>query len=233
MGAIPEKQTKDAELHDYPFDAEIFRETFNRYVWKLNIAFLTVVVVICTPIMARAIASYLEMTGIDITGFLRLWHAGVSFLSDLGFSHINELISSGIISLGVISIGGISSCGTISIGGGVSLGIISIGGVGSCGTISIGGQFAVGLVAISSANAYGLVAISTGYKQFIGTDQYTSGKAVGLIAIGRHARGSYALSYYDDGEGTYLLSPEHQDPEAVTLFTRWFRKFKGAFPGLS
>ena len=101
--------------------------------------------------------------------------------------------------------------------------------------------------AISSANAYGLIAISTGYKQFIGSDQYTSGKAVGLIAIGRHAHGSYALSYYDDDAKstylfspkrqdpeaiTYLFSPKRQDPEAVTFFTRWLRKFKDAFVNL-
>jgi hypothetical protein len=233
MGATPEKQTKDEELHNYPFDAEIFRRTFNGYVRKLNIIFSTLVLVICCPIMARAIASYLEMTGVDITGFLRVWHAGASFLSGLGFNYINELVSSsGIVSFGVISIGGIASFGVISIGGGGSCGVISIGGVGSCGVISIGGQFAVGLIPLSSANAYGLVAISTGYKQFIGTDWYAGGKAVGLIAIGRHARGAYALSYDGKGEGIYILSPECQDPEAVTLFTRWFQKFKGAFVGL-
>ena len=254
MGAIPEKQTKDKELHNYPFDAEIFRRTFNGYVRKLNIIFSTLVLIICCPIVARAVASYLDMTGIDITGFLRVWHSGASFLSDLGFGYINELISSGIVSRGVISMGGIASCGVISIGGGVSCGVISIGGVGSCGVISIGGHFAVGLISLSSANAHGFVAISTGYKQFIGSDQYTNGKAVGFIAIGRHARGGYALSYDDGGESTYLLSltrqdpgtvtlftgwsggksayllsPERQDPEAVVLFTRLFRKFKGAF----
>ena len=233
MGALPEKQTRDnKELHNYPFDAEIFRRTFNGYVRKLNITFSTLVIIICTPIVARAIASYLEMTGIDITGFQRVWQTGASFLSDMGGNYISELVSSGIISLGVISIGGIASCGTISVSGGVSCGVISIGGIGSCGTISIGGQFAAGLVAISSANAYGLIAISTGYKQFIGSDQHAGGRAVGLIAIGRRASGGYALSYDDNAKSTYLLSPERQDPEAVALFTRLFRKFKSAFIGL-
>ena len=229
MGIVPEKQTKDKELHNYPFDAEIFRRTFNGYVRKLNIIFSTLVLIICCPIVVHAIASYLEMTGIDITGFLRVWHAGASFLSDLGFGYINELISSGFVSCGVISMGGIASCGVISIGGGVSCGVISIGGVGSCGVISIGGHFAVGLISLSSANAYGLIAIATGYKQFIGTDQDAGGKAVGLIAIGRHAHGGYALSYDDEGKGIYSFSPARQDPEAVALFTRLFRKFKGAF----
>ena len=141
MGATPEKQTKDEELHNYPFDAEIFQRTFNGYVRKLNIIFSTLVLVICCPIMARAIASYLEMTGVDITGFLRVWHAGASFLSGLGFNYINELVSSsGIVSFGVIS-GGIASFGVISIGGG-----------GSCGVISIGGQFAVGLIKFRCQN---------------------------------------------------------------------------------
>lgn len=169
------------------------------------------------------------MAQTDITGFLRVWHAFESLLLVLGFGHISDkLISSGLVSFGVISFGGFASFGVIAFGGVGSCRIISVG-VGSCGVISIGGQDAVGIIAVSTANAYGLITISTGYKQFIGTDQYTNGKAFGLIAVGRHARGVYALSYNEEGEGTYQFSPKRQDPEAVALFTRLFRKYKRAF----
>ena len=39
MSEISEKQIKDEELHNYPFDAEIFRNTFNGYVRRFNTIF--------------------------------------------------------------------------------------------------------------------------------------------------------------------------------------------------
>jgi len=60
-------------------------------------------------------------------------------------------------------------------------------------------------------------------------NEYLHGKALGLIAIARHARGVYALSYDEEGEGTYQFSPKRQDPETVALFTQRFRKLKKAF----
>ena len=56
-----------------------------------------------------------------------------------------------------------------------------------------------------------------------------NGKAFGVIAIGQEARGVYSLSYGEEGEGTYQFSPKRQDPEAIALFTRWYKKFKDAF----
>ena len=97
-------ETKTENLHNYPFDASIFRNTFNGYVGKFNTIFATLIILISAPFVARVIAWYLELTGIDITGFLNVWHA-------LGLSNISyELISSGMISFGNLS------CGVISIG---------------------------------------------------------------------------------------------------------------------
>ncbi|MCY3723395.1 MAG: hypothetical protein OXG97_14325 [Candidatus Poribacteria bacterium] len=119
-------ETKTEDLHNYPFDASIFRNTFNGYVGKFNTIFATLIILISAPFAARVIAWYLELTGIDITGFLNVWHA-------LGLSNISyELISSGMISFGNLS------CGVISIGFWGSCGIISIGLWGSCGVVSIG-----------------------------------------------------------------------------------------------
>ena len=82
-------KTKTEELHNYPFDASIFRNTFNGYVGKFNTIFATLIILISAPFAARVIAWYLELTGVDITGFLNVWYA-------LGLSNISyELISSG------------------------------------------------------------------------------------------------------------------------------------------
>ena len=215
------KQTKTENLHNYPFDAEIFRRTFNGYVGRFHTISIVVILLICAPFISYAIAWYLEQTKVDITGFLRLWHTGESLLLDLGFPHIVfGMFASGIVSVGHFSFGIVSV-------GNFSFGVISIGGFLSCGVISIGGISTVGVISIGYSHVYGIIAISTGSKDM--SQRYRGGQAFGLIAIGRHARGVYALSYDADGEGTYQLSPRHQDPEAVVLFTRWFRKFKGAF----
>ena len=87
----------------------------------------------------------------------------------------------------------------------------------------------MGVIALGNNNVYGLVAIATGNKKPFEKGQYMNGKAFGVIAIGRQARGVYSLSYGEEGEGTYQFSPKRQDPEAVALFTRWYKKFKGAF----
>ena len=224
MSEISEKQSETEDLHDLPFDTEIFQNTFNGYVRKFNTIFATLIILVCAPFVAYVIAWYLEMTKVDITGFLDLWHASVDLLLDLGFPHLTYKV----ISLGIVSVGGVSF-GVISVGAHFSCGIISIGGFGSCGVISIGGLLSVGVVTIGYSRAYGLISIATGNKQPFEKNRYINGKSYGLIAIGRHARGVYALSYDEDGEGTYQFSPKRQDPEAVALFTRWFRKFKGAF----
>ena len=222
MSEISEKQTKTEGLHNYPFDASIFRDTFNGYVGKFHTTFAVLVFLMCAPFIAYMIAWYLEMTKVDITGFLDLWHASGDMLLDMGFPHItykvisSEIVSLGGLSFGIISVGIFSSCG-----------VISIGNFSSCGVISIGGMSSVGVIAIGYSHVYGIIAIATGNKNI--SERYHGGQAFGFIAVGRHARGVYALSYDAEGEGTYQFSPKRQDAEAVALFTRWFRKFKGAF----
>ena len=224
MSKISGKQIKDEEFHNYPFDAKIFRQTFNGYVRRFNTIFFSLVLLICAPFIAYAIAWYLGEARVDVTGFLNLWHATGSLLLDLGFPYISyRPISLANISLGILSFG------VISIGFHVSFGVISVGGFVSCGVISIGGMSSVGVIALGNNNVYGLVAIATGNKRPFEKGVYMNGKAFGFIAIGRQARGVYTLSYDDDGDGTYLFSPKRQDSEAVALFTRWYKKFKNAF----
>ena len=217
---MSEKQTKTEDLHNYPFDADIFRKTFNRYVQRFNTIFFTLVFLICAPFIAYAIAWYLGEARVDITGFLNLWHATESLLLDIGFPHIVfGMFASGIISVSHFAFGIISV-------GNFSFGVISIGMFCSCGIISIGGMCSVGIIAIGYARAYGVIAFAIGKKNI--NPSYSIGQAFGVIAIGRDARGVYSLSYGEKGEGIYQFSPERQDPEAVALFTRWFKKFKGA-----
>lgn len=85
----------------------------------------------------------------------------------------------------------------------------------------------VGIIAIGYSRAYGVIAIAIGKRNI--HQNYPAGQAFGVIAIGRDAHGVYSLSHGEKGEGTYQFSPERQDSEAVVLFTRWFKKFKGAF----
>ena len=223
MSKISGKQITDEELHNYPFDAEIFRRTFNRYVRRFNTIFFSLAFLICAPFIAYAIALYLEQAKVDVTGFLNLWYAGESLLLDLGFPHV----SFGIFASGTIAVGHMS-VGLISVGN-FSCGVISIGGFGSCGVISIGGLSSAGVIALGNNNVYGLVAIAIGNKKPFEKGVYMNGKAFGFISFGRQARGVYSLSYGDNSEGTYQFSPKRQDPEAVTLFIPWYKKFKNAF----
>ena len=89
MSKTSEKQIKTEDLHSYPFDAEIFRKTFNGYIRRFNTIFTVSVILICTPFIAYAIARYLEMTKVDITSFLNLWHTSTDLLLDLGFPYIS------------------------------------------------------------------------------------------------------------------------------------------------
>ncbi|MYB93622.1 hypothetical protein F4054_02195 [Candidatus Poribacteria bacterium] len=224
MSAISKKQAKTEDLHNYPFDANIFRRTFNRYVQRFKTIFLTLVFLICAPFIAYAIAWYLGEARVDTTGFFDLWHAIGSLLLDWGFPYINyRPISLEMISFGMLS------CGVISMGFHVSCGIISVGGFVSCGLISVGGLSSFGLIALGGNNVYGVIAIAIGNKKPFEKGVYMNGKAFGVIAIGRQAHGVYSLSYGEEGEGTYQFSPKRQDPEAIALFTSWFKKFKNAF----
>lgn len=144
---------------------------------------------------------------------LRVWHSWGPALGDITFG----AIASGIVSIGAVSFG------VVSIGA-VSFGVIAIGSV-SCGIVAIG-AISVGAFAFGNASAVGLIAISTGST---GMTPRVGGNAFGIIAIGRYARGLYALSYERKGNGIYLFSPERQDIEAVALFTRCLRKFKRVY----
>ncbi len=220
---MSKKQAKTEDLHNYPVDADIFRRTFNGYVQRFNTIFFTVVFLICTPFIAYAIAWYLGEAKVDVTGFLNLWHASESLLLDAGFPHIVfGMFASGIISVGHFAFGLISV-------GGFAFGVISIGMFCSCGIISIGVMFSVGVIAIGYSRAYGVIAIAIGNQKPFEKGVYMNGKAFGVFAIGREARGVYSLSYGEEGEGTYQFSPKRQDPEAIALFTRWYKKFKNAF----
>ena len=215
------KQAKTEDLHNHPFDADIFRRTFNRYVQRFKTIFFILVFLICAPFIAYAIAWYLGEARVDMTGFFNLWHATESLLLDIGFPHIVfGMFASGIISVGHFAFGIISV-------GSFSFGIISIGMVNACGIISIGVFSSVGVIAIGYAGVYGIIAIAIGKEKTY--QSYPSGQAFGVIAIGRQARGVYSLSYGEEGEGTYQFSPKRQDPEAIALFTQWFKKFKNAF----
>lgn len=220
---MSKKQIKTEDLHNYPFDADIFRRTFNRYVQRFKTIFLTLVLLICAPFIAYAIAWYLGEARVDVTGFLNLWHAGESLLLDVGFPHVVF----GVFASGIISVGHFAF-GLISVGN-FSFGVISIGMFCSCGIISMGVMSSVGVIAIGYARVYGVITIAIGSKKPFEKGVYMNGKAFGVIAIGRQAHGVYSLSYGEEGEGAYQFSPKRQDPEAVNLFASWFKKFKNAF----
>lgn len=223
MAEISEKHSEPEDLHELPFDADTFQQTFNGYVRKFHTIFIIFFLPFLLSFVAYAIAIYLEMTKVDVTGFWDFWHAAEALLLNLGLPDLSyKVFSSGIVSFGGVSVG------IISVGAYFSCGVISIGGFGSCGVVSIGCLSSVGIVSIGSRSAYGLIAIALGSKKPF-EPEYILGKAIGVFAIGRQARGTYALSYGNEGSGSYQFSPERQDPEAVALFTRWFRKFKGAF----
>ena len=195
------------------FSSETFKKTFDAYVLKWHISEAVLLILAFLPFLAYGVAKYLELVKIEITPFLNVWHSWEPILGNITFG----VISSGIVSFGA------SSFGVVSIGA-VSLGVIAIGTV-SCGIISIGVTSA-GVFAFGNASAVGLIAISTGST---GVTPRVGGTAFGVIAIGRQAIGLYALSYERKGNGVYQFSPERQDIEAVSLFTRCLRKFKKVY----
>ena len=176
MSALLEKQEKTLDFHSYPFDTEIFRKTFNGYIRKFNTIFAVVVLLVCAPFIVYGIARYLEMTKVDITHFLELWHAGESFLQYAGFSHVVfGMFASGIIAVGHFAFGIIAV-------GNFAFGVISVGGFLSCGVLSIGGYSSVGVGAVAYSKSYGIIAVSTGYQQFIGAAAFSGGQALGVCS---------------------------------------------------
>ena len=195
------------------FSSETFKKTFDAYVRRWHISEAVLLILAFLPFLAYGIAKYLEHVKIEITPLLNVWHSWVPILVDMTFG----AISSGIVSFGAVSFG------VVSIGA-VSFGCIAIGTT-SCGIIAIG-VISAGCFAFGNAGAVGLIAISTGST---GVTPRVGGNAFGIIAMGRQASGVYALSYERKGNGVYQFSPEHQDIEAVTLFTRCLRKFKKVY----
>ena len=129
------------------------------------------------------------------------------------------------IGIGFISVGALT-VGVVSIGA-CSVGVISMGAF-SVGIVAVG-AFSIGIFAFGG-NAFGVIAIGAGTRHGYEVGprgRFDIGRAVGVIAIGPEAHGVYTLSY--KGRGVYTLSPEHQDADAVALFTRWMPKFKGTF----
>ena len=127
-------------------------------------------------------------------------------------------IAFGVITIGFISIGALT-VGVVAIGA-CSVGIIAFGAF-SVGIIAFGGN-SLGVIAIGVGTSYGMINIRSAPR-----GRFDIGKAVGIVAIGPEAYGVYTLSYA--GKGRYTFSPEHQDAEAVALFTRRLPKFKKAF----
>ena len=182
------------------FSSETFKKTFDAYILRWHILEAVLLILAFLPFLAYGIGQYLDLSWIPILG-------------DITFG----AISSGIVSFGAISFGFVSI-------GAISFGVIAIGSS-SCGIIAIG-AISAGVFAFGNASAVGLIAISTGST---GITPRVGGTAVGVIAIGQHASGVYALSYERKDNSVYQFSPERQDIEAVTLFTRCLRKFKRVY----
>ncbi len=202
---------------------EIFQKTFNKYVLKWHILEAILFILAFFPFLVDGIARILDHYKIDFPPFFNVWHSWVYGLFDITFAAIaTGIVSIGAVSFGVVSIGTVS-CGIVSIGT-VSFGIVSIGVV-SCGIISIG-VVSIGVFAFGNASAIGVIAISTGST---GVKRRVGGNAYGIVSIGRRANGLYSLSYDKKGNGVYLFSPERQDIEAITFFTRYLPKFKRVY----
>ena len=111
---------------------------------------------------------------------------------------------------GIIAIGK-KAAGVIAIGQ-AAFGFISIGQA-SFGVISIG-QLAIGLLA-----GLGQLSIAT---------LFSAGQmAIGFVAIGQFAAGFYVLGQF--GIGKFILTPRHQDWQAVCFFKTLLKNLKMLF----
>lgn len=195
---------------------ERFKKTFDAYFskwWKIASILLVLVYLLAFGLYTIAILN--KNVDIALPSFL---HAIITFEY---WSWMNDPVIEAI-GIGFISVGALT-VGVVSIGA-CSVGIISIGAF-SVGIVAVGG-FSVGIFAFGG-NSFGVIAIGAGTRHGyeIGPrGRFDIGRAVGVIAIGPEAHGVYTLSY--TGRGVYTLSPDHQDADAVALFTRWLPKFK-------
>ena len=196
---------------------EQFKKTFDAYFskwWKVASILMLLVYLLAFGLYTIGILN--KHLDIVLPSFLR---AIVTFEY---WSWMNDMVVEAI-GIGFISVGALT-VGVVSIGA-CSVGVISMGAF-SVGIVAVG-AFSIGIFAFGG-NSFGVIAIGAGtrYGYEVGPrGRFDIGRAVGVIAIGPEAHGVYTLSY--TGRGVYTLSPDHQDADAVALFTRWLPKFKG------
>ena len=202
---------------------EQFKKTFDAYFskwWKVASILMLLVYLLAFGLYTIGILN--KHLDIALPSFLR---AIVTFEY---WSWMNDTVVEAI-GIGFISVGALT-VGVVSIGA-CSVGVISMGAC-SVGIVAVG-AFSIGIFAFGG-NSFGVVAIGAGtrYGYEVGPrGRFDIGRAVGVIAIGPEAHGVYTLSY--TGRGVYALSPDHQDADAVALFTRWLPKFKGTLSPVS
>ena len=192
---------------------EQFKETFDAYFskwWKIASILLVFVYLLAFGLYTIGILN--KNLDIVLPSFLR---AIVTFEY---WSWMNDMVVEAI-GIGFIAVGALT-LGVVSIGA-CPVGVVSIGAF-SVGIFAFGGN-SVGIIAIGAGTRHGYEVGPRG--------RFDIGRAVGVIAIGPKACGVYTLSY--TGRGVYMLSPDHQDPDAVTLFIRWLPKFKGVLSPVS
>ena len=202
---------------------EQFKETFDAYFstwWK--IAGILMVLVYLFAFGLYTIAILNKHLDIALPSFLR------AIITFEYWSWMNDTMVDAI-GIGFISVGALT-IGVVSIGA-CSVGVISIGAF-SVGIVAVG-AFSIGIFAFGG-NSFGVIAIGAGTRHGYEVGprgRFDIGRAVGVIAIAPKACGVYTLSY--EGKGVHMLSPDHQDADAVALFTRWLPKFKGALSPVS
>jgi len=204
-----------AETSSFEQFKEIFDAYFSKW-WKAVTILMLLVYLLTFGLYTIAILN--KHLDIALPSFLR---AIVTFEY---WSWMNDTVVDAI-GIGFIAVGALT-VGVVSIGA-CSVGVIAMGAC-SVGIVAVG-AFSVGIVAFGG-NSFGIIAIGAGTRHGYAVGprgRFDIGRAVGVIAIGPKACGVYTLSY--EGKGAHMFSPDRQDPDAVTLFTRWLPKFKGAF----
>ena len=198
--------------------SERFKETFDSYFskwWKVVGILMLLVYLLAFGLYTIGILN--KHSDIALPSFLR------TIVTFEYWSWMNDMVAEAI-GIGFIAVGAIS-VGVVAIGA-CSVGVISVG-AGSVGIVAVG-AFSVGIFAFGG-NSFGIIAIGAGTRHGYEVGprgRFDIGRAVGVIAIGPEAHGVYTLSY--EGKGVHMLSPHHQDADAVALFTRWMPKFKEA-----
>ena len=202
---------------------EQFKETFDAYFskwWKVAGILFVLAYLLAFGLYTIAILN--KNLGIALPSFLR---AIVTFEY---WSWTNDAVIDAI-GIGSIAVGGLT-VGVVSIGA-CSVGVIAMGAC-SVGIVAVG-AFSIGIFAFGGTS-FGIIAVGSGTRHGYEVGprgRFDIGRAVGVIAIGPKACGVYTLSY--EGKGVHMLSPDHQDADAVALFTRWLPKFKRAFSSAS